>query len=83
MEYDEGKYVHEQVTKDQKGSAATLSLTSALDGCGWSTPSLGHFTPGNRPGTRCTGGWVGPRVGVDGYGKSVPHRASISGPSSL
>jgi hypothetical protein len=24
----------------------TLSLTSALDGNGWSTPGPGHFTPG-------------------------------------
>jgi hypothetical protein len=29
------------------------------------TPRL-HFTPGERiPGTHCTGGWVGPRVGLD------------------
>ena len=27
----------------------TLSLTSALDGCGWSTPRHGHFTPGKDP----------------------------------
>jgi hypothetical protein len=25
--------------------------------------------PGKRPGIHCTGGWVGPRVGVDGCGK--------------
>jgi len=25
-----------------------------------------------RPGTHCIGGWVGPRVGVDGCGKSRP-----------
>ena len=25
---------------------STLSLTSALDVCGWSTPFPGHFTPG-------------------------------------
>ena len=29
------------------------------------------FTPGKRPGTVCTGGWVGPRAGLDG-GKSRP-----------
>jgi len=26
--------------------SSTLSLTSALDGGGWSTPRLGRFTPG-------------------------------------
>ena len=28
--------------------------------------------PGERHGTHCTGGWVGPRVGLDGYGQSHP-----------
>ena len=38
--------------------------------------------PRERPGTHCTGGWVGPRTGLDGCGKSRPHRDSIFGPSS-
>ena len=38
--------------------------------------------PQERPGTRCTGGWVGPRAGLDGYGNPRPHRDSIHGPSS-
>jgi hypothetical protein len=29
------------------------------------------------------GGWVGPKAGLDGCGKSRPHRDSIPGPSSL
>jgi hypothetical protein len=29
--------------------SSTLSLTSALDGGGWSTPRSGRFTPGNDP----------------------------------
>ena len=33
-----------------------------------------------RPGTRCTGGWVGPRAGLDGCGKFRPHRNSIPEP---
>ena len=37
---------------------------------------------GERPGTRCTGGWVGPRAGLDRCGKSRPQRDSIPGPSS-
>jgi hypothetical protein len=48
--------------------SSTLSLTSALDVIGWSTPRPGRFTPG----THCIGGWVGPRGGLDGYGKSRP-----------
>jgi len=28
-----------------EGPGSTLSLTSALDGGGWSTPCPGHFTP--------------------------------------
>jgi len=30
--------------------------------------------PGKRPGTHSKGGWVGRRVGLDGYGNSPPHR---------
>jgi len=26
-----------------------------------------------RPGTHCIGGWVGPRAGLEGCGKSRPH----------
>jgi hypothetical protein len=32
---------------------------------------------GKRPGTLCTEGWLGPRAGLDGYGKSRPNRESI------
>ena len=35
-----------------------------------------------RTGIHCTGGWVGPRAGLDRCGKSRPHRNSIPGPSS-
>jgi len=38
--------------------------------------------PQERPGTHCIGGWVGPRVGLDGRGKPRPYRDSIPGPSS-
>jgi len=37
---------------------------------GWSTPRPGRFTPQERPGTHCIGGWVGPRAGLDGCGKA-------------
>jgi hypothetical protein len=41
--------------------------TSALDRGEWSASRPGRaFSPGERtPGTHCTGGWVGPRVGLD------------------
>jgi hypothetical protein len=41
--------------------------TSALDGGEWSASRPGRaFTPGERtPGTHWTGGWVGPRAGLD------------------
>ena len=38
--------------------------------------------PLERPGTHCTGGWVGPRASLDRCGKTRPHRDSIPGPSS-
>jgi hypothetical protein len=39
--------------------------------------------PRQRPSTHCIGGWLGPRAGLDGCGKSHPHRDSIPGPSSM
>jgi len=56
--------------------------TPALEGGGWSVPRLGHFTPGKRCVNRCTGEWVGPRVGVVGSEKSSLHRLSNPRPSS-
>jgi hypothetical protein len=35
------------------------------------------LTPGKILGTKCTRGWVGPRVGLDKCGKSRPYRDSI------
>ena len=40
--------------KAQKGSI------SAPNGGEWLTPSPSLFTPGERQGSHCTGGWVGP-----------------------
>jgi hypothetical protein len=39
---------------------------------GVSALRLDRFTPGKRPGTLHTRGWVGPRAGLDEYGKSRP-----------
>jgi len=38
--------------------------------------------PRERPGIHCIGGWVGPRAGLDGCGKSRPDRDSMPGQSS-
>jgi hypothetical protein len=37
--------------------------------------------PGKRPGTHCTGGWLGPSACLDGCGKSLRHQYSIPGSS--
>jgi hypothetical protein len=37
---------------------------------------------GKKPITRCRGGWVGPRVGLDGCRNSRPLQDSILRPSS-
>jgi hypothetical protein len=51
---------------ERKYSSYSFS-TSALDGGEWSASRPGRaFPPGERtPGTHCTGGWVGPRAGLD------------------
>ena len=36
--------------------------------------ALAALYPQKRPGTHCTGGWVGPRAGLDRCGKSRPQR---------
>ena len=57
------------------------SMTTALEGGVWAAARPGLFYPRERPGIHCTGGWVGPRAGLDGR-KILPHRDSISEPSS-
>jgi hypothetical protein len=47
---------------------SSYSLINLSTRWGWvvSVTSRLHFTPGERtPGTHCTGGWVGPRAGLD------------------
>ena len=57
------------------------SMTTALEGGEWSAAHPDLHYPRERPGTHCTGGWVGPRAGLNGR-KISPHRDSIPGPSS-
>jgi hypothetical protein len=46
------------------------SLTSTLDGGGWSASRLARFAPRERaPCTHWIGGWVGPRAGLDAVSK--------------
>jgi hypothetical protein len=33
--------------------------------------------PRERPGTHCVRGWLGPKAGLDGFGKTRPKRESI------
>jgi hypothetical protein len=35
------------------------------------------LTPGRKRGTHRVGGWVGPRAGLDGSGKSHPYRSWV------
>jgi hypothetical protein len=45
-------------------------FTSALLG-EWTALRFGRFTPGERaPGTHWTGGWIGPRTGLDDVGRT-------------
>jgi hypothetical protein len=60
-------------------------LTSALDGGEWLASRPGRFTPGERaPNKHWTGGWVGPRVGLDAVEKRKIYHCleSNPGPSS-
>jgi len=80
------KFTLEQATKAQRESKCTysssLSLTSALDEVGCRPHASAALPVGKRPGTHCTGGWVGPRDGLNGCGISRLHRDSVSGPPS-
>jgi hypothetical protein len=73
-------------TEVHRGSTSIALLFRDHDirtGWGVSVTPQPLFTPGERPGTHSTGGWVGPRAGLDRCGKSrPPHRNSFPGPSS-
>jgi len=52
-------------------------------GMGGERHTLAALLLGKRPGTHFIGGRVGPRTGLDGCGKSRPHRDLIHRPPSL
>ena len=41
-------------------------MTAALEGGEWSAARPGRTLPPGKPGTNFTGGWVGPRAGLEG-----------------
>ena len=54
--------------------SSTLPSTSALDGCGWSTPRLGRFTPGKDPVPIVQEAWWAPGSVWTGEENIAPHR---------
>jgi hypothetical protein len=62
--------------------SCTLSLTSALDGDGWSTPRSGRFTPGKETTYPLYRRLGGPQGRFGRLWKISPHWDSIPGPSS-
>jgi len=60
-----------------KGKGNSLPRTGQ-DGGRWLMPLSGHFAlQGRDSRTHCIGGWVDPRVSLDGCGKSHPYQDSI------
>jgi hypothetical protein len=74
-ERDKGKNVHPKTGHEGPERdwmyRPSLSLTSTLDGVGGQRHAPAALPP-VRPGTHCIEGWVGPRAGLDGCGKSRP-----------
>jgi len=66
----------------EKRYSFTLSLTSALDVGGWSTPRPGRFTPEKDPVPIVQEAWWAPGPVWTGAENLAPHRDSILGPSS-
>jgi hypothetical protein len=65
-----------QVAKDlreSRGIALLCFYISALEGVRVHRHAPAAFYPRERPGIHCTGGWVGPRAGLDRCGKSHPN----------
>ena len=52
-------------------------MTAALEGVSGQQHAPAALYPRERPGTHFTGGWVGPRAGLERCGKSRPQQDSI------
>jgi hypothetical protein len=70
------------VQRGSRGIAPLFLYRRRYMGLGSQRHVPAALQPGKRPGTHCIGGWVGPRDGLDGCGKSRPHRDSIPETSS-
>ena len=68
---------HEGPEREQRCSSA-ISLTSVVGRGGWFKATSLPLYPRER--YPVIGGWVGPTAGLDGCGKSPPHRDLIPGP---
>jgi hypothetical protein len=55
-----------------RGIALLCFYISVLEGLRGQGHSPAAFYPRERPGTHCTGGWVGPSAGLDRSEKSLP-----------
>jgi len=58
--------------RGSRGIALLFHDHGTRRGWGVSVKPRPLFTPGERPGTHCTRGWVGPRAGPDSCGKCRP-----------
>ena len=67
--------------KAQRGSRVIVKLFNLGARWGWVVDATFRplYPPGKRFGIHCIAGWVGSKVGLDGCGKSRPHRGSITG----
>jgi hypothetical protein len=75
-------FILEQATKVHKGSRSIVLLFLYLGArWGWvvnATPR--PFYPRGWPCSHCIGGWVGPRAGLEGCGKSLPPEPTSPSP---
>jgi len=68
--------------RGSRGIALPFDDHCTRKGWGVSVTPRPLFTPQERPGTHYTGGWVGPKAGLDRCGESRHRQDSIPGPSS-
>jgi hypothetical protein len=81
----EVKFIPEQAIKPQTGNRgiAVLFLCPQHEiGVGGQLHTLDALSLGRRPGTHCTGGWVGPMAGLDECRKCHTHWDLITRSSS-
>jgi hypothetical protein len=68
---------------ESRGIAIALPIHDLGTRRSWAVSTMPlSLYPQERPGTHCTGWWVGPRAGLNVCEKSRPHRDLIPGPSS-